>query len=301
MRMWLNGIASLCEAAGGRRRAHSIAPLAACLLALSACGDGGGVLITPGGGDDNPPPACTDTTCGEVRIGLVDADGDFISYTVDVVSIKLERANGSTVQTLPKRQRVDFGDLVDVTEFVTAATIPNGTYVGGTIRLDYTNADVSVEVAGVPVPAHGRGRERRRARRRGRRADIRQCQPGRDRAGHAGLSPARLRPRRLERGERPDDTRDGDRGPGAHGHCRACGRARVPRARAAGVGGRGRGELRRGLAAFQSRERAERRVHGADDGRHGVRGRRRRAGPGGRARGDGVARRGHADRGARRV
>ena len=86
-------------------------------------------------------------------IGLTDAEGDFLSYAVDVVSIKLEKANGDTVQALPTRQRVDFADLVNVTEFVTSATIPNGTYVGATVRLDYSDAEVSVEVAGIPTPA----------------------------------------------------------------------------------------------------------------------------------------------------
>ena len=147
-------LSSLCETtAWTRMRALYIAPLAAYLLALSACGDGGGVILTPGGGGNNPPPDCTSTTCGEVVIGLTDAEGDFISYAVDVVSIKLEKANGDTVQALPTRQRVDFADLVNVTEFVTAATIPNGTYVGATVRLDYSDADVSVEVLGVPTPA----------------------------------------------------------------------------------------------------------------------------------------------------
>ena len=145
----------LCETTAWRRmRAHLIAPLAATLLALSACGDGGGVIGGGGDDDDNPPPAaCTADTCGEVRIALTDADGDFISYAVDVVSIELERANGATVQTLPNRQRVDFAELVDVAEFVTAAQVPNGTYVSATIRLDYSDAEVSVEVAGAPTTA----------------------------------------------------------------------------------------------------------------------------------------------------
>jgi hypothetical protein len=82
-------------------RALYIAPLAACLLALSACGDGGGAILTPGGGGNNPPPDCDAATCGEVVIGLTDAEGDFLSYAVDVVSIKLEKANGDTVQALP--------------------------------------------------------------------------------------------------------------------------------------------------------------------------------------------------------
>jgi hypothetical protein len=135
-------------------RDYLISAFAACLLALSACGDGGGVILTPGDGSNNPPPTdCTETTCGEVRIALTDADGDFLSYTVDVTSIKLEKSNGDKVETLPNTQRVDFAHLADVTEFVTAASIPNGDYVGATIKLDYSDADVTVEVDGSPTAA----------------------------------------------------------------------------------------------------------------------------------------------------
>ena len=128
--------------------------VAAALLALAACGDGGGVIITPPDDDDDPPAGdCTATTCGDVQIALTDADGDFLSYTVDVVSIRLEKANGDDVQALPNRQRVDFVELVDVAEFVTTATIPNGTYERVVMRLDFSDAAVSVEVDGVPAAA----------------------------------------------------------------------------------------------------------------------------------------------------
>jgi hypothetical protein len=83
----------------------------------------------------------------------MDAEGDFDSYTVDVVSLTLKKADGSTVDTLPVKTRVDFADLVDVKEFVTAATIPNGVYVSGTMRLDYSNADIVVDVNGVSTHA----------------------------------------------------------------------------------------------------------------------------------------------------
>ena len=46
-------------------------------------------------------------------IGLTDADGDFLSYSVDVVSLTLTKADGAIVATLPLRQRVDFADLVE--------------------------------------------------------------------------------------------------------------------------------------------------------------------------------------------
>ena len=73
-------LSSLCETTfWPRMRALYIAPLAACLLALSACGDGGGAILTPGGGGNNPPPDCDSATCGEV-VTRVELDGaSFIS------------------------------------------------------------------------------------------------------------------------------------------------------------------------------------------------------------------------------
>lgn len=120
-------------------------------LILAACGGAGDGL----GGDNNAPPptGCTSQSCGTAYISLMDAEGDFDSYTVDVVSLSLKKADGSTVDTLPVKTRVDFADLVDVKEFVTAATIPNGVYVSGTMRLDYSNADIVVDVNGVPTHA----------------------------------------------------------------------------------------------------------------------------------------------------
>jgi hypothetical protein len=47
---------------------------------------------------------------------------------------------------------VDFARFVDLTEFVTGATIPSGTYVSATLNLDYTNADIQVDDGnGAPV------------------------------------------------------------------------------------------------------------------------------------------------------
>ncbi len=140
---------SLCETSVWTRvRAHLIAPLLIALLALAGCGGGGGGAPAP-----VPDLGCSATTCGTVLVGITDADGDFLSYSVDVVSLTLEKANGAIVETLPVRQRVDFAELVDLTELVTAATIPNGSYVGASIQLDYADAEVSVEVNGEPVEA----------------------------------------------------------------------------------------------------------------------------------------------------
>ena len=89
---------------------------------------------------------------GEVTIGLTDTAGDFLAYAVDVTSLTLTKANGTVVQTLPQRTRIDFAQLVDLTEFVTGATIPAGIYVSATLQLDYNGADIEVDSGtGTPV------------------------------------------------------------------------------------------------------------------------------------------------------
>ncbi|MEZ5498499.1 MAG: hypothetical protein R3E77_03595 [Steroidobacteraceae bacterium] len=129
--------------------------LIAATLVLAACGGGGSAGNTPA-----PSSGCDAGNCGELLIGLTDADGDFLSYTVDVVSLSLRKANGATVEALPNRLRVDFADLVTVNELISAAAVPNGSYVAGSIRLDYSNADINVDVGGesraaVAVDANG--------------------------------------------------------------------------------------------------------------------------------------------------
>jgi hypothetical protein len=84
---------------------------------------------------------------GEVVIGLTDAEGDFASYSVDVLSLTLTKANGAVVETLPLATRVDFAQYTELTEFLTAATVPNGVYVKASMVLDYSDADIWVENA----------------------------------------------------------------------------------------------------------------------------------------------------------
>ncbi|MGD8955229.1 MAG: hypothetical protein PVI69_15190 [Desulfobacterales bacterium] len=82
---------------------------------------------------------------GELVIGLTDAESNFAAYDVDVVSLTLTKQNGAVVDTLPVMTRVDFAQYVEMTEFLTAATIPAGRYVKATIELDYTHANIQVQ------------------------------------------------------------------------------------------------------------------------------------------------------------
>ncbi|MEM7611869.1 MAG: DUF4382 domain-containing protein [Pseudomonadota bacterium] len=107
------------------------------IVLLSACG-GSDSSVT----EDQPTASVDD---GLVYIGLTDAEGDFAAYTVDVLSLRLERANGTTVETLPLTTRVDFTELTEVTEFLNIATVPAGNYVAASVRLDFTEAQVVVQ------------------------------------------------------------------------------------------------------------------------------------------------------------
>jgi hypothetical protein len=129
-------------------RGATAAGALALMLALGGCGGGSGGPATAAAGAD-----------GTVLIGLTDADGDFVHYAVDVVSLRLVRADGSVVETLPATGRLDFAAYTELTELFSAATVPEGAYVAGEIMLDYATADVQVEVAGAALPATVVGRD----------------------------------------------------------------------------------------------------------------------------------------------
>src|SRR6266478_3916059 len=81
--------------------------------------------------------------------------GDFTSYIVNVNSLSLTgTANGGIIAFQPQNAEiVDFTKLNNVSELISSASIPNDTYTAASIVLDYTNANISVMVNGVPTKA----------------------------------------------------------------------------------------------------------------------------------------------------
>ena len=104
-------------------------------------------LLAACGGGSGSGSSQMQNSAGPAVISMQDAAGDFQSYTVDVVSLKLTKATGATVETLPATARVDFAQLVDLSELISAGQIPSGDYVGATITLDYSNASITAEDA----------------------------------------------------------------------------------------------------------------------------------------------------------
>ncbi|MCH8116909.1 MAG: hypothetical protein IIA78_02190 [Proteobacteria bacterium] len=122
-------------------------------LILAACGGSGSSANTAPTSSCDPNNPGTFDQCGTVIVAITDADGDFLNYTVDVLSLRLEAADGRVVETLPRQTRINFTDYVDLTELVSVATVPPGTYVAGMISLDYSDAEIIVEAAGVSKAA----------------------------------------------------------------------------------------------------------------------------------------------------
>jgi hypothetical protein len=78
-------------------------------------------------------------------VTMTDAKGDFISYTVNLTSLQLQTAAGASVETVPATTKVDFAQLVDLTEIISAGQIPAAEYVSATLTLDYTGANITAD------------------------------------------------------------------------------------------------------------------------------------------------------------
>ena len=105
-----------------------------------------GLFGCSGSGGDSPAsgPQQPTSDSGTLLISLTDADGAFVGYSVDVLSVTLERRGGGSVEVLPAKTRIDFAQLTELSDLLAVATLAPGDIVGGKIRLDYGSAEVFV-------------------------------------------------------------------------------------------------------------------------------------------------------------
>jgi hypothetical protein len=86
-------------------------------------------------------------------VTLTDSPGDFASYIVNVDSVTLTGKAYGVVTAVAVVETVDFTKLDNIAELWSSASIPNDTYLSATIVLDYTSADITVMVNGLPQTA----------------------------------------------------------------------------------------------------------------------------------------------------
>jgi hypothetical protein len=117
----------------------------AVVWALAACGGSGGGMSSMNSSSpaQSTPQACSN--CGMAMVSMTDAPGDFISYMVNVVSLQLKRADGTVVETVPVTTQVDFAQLVNLSEIISAEQIPAGNYVSAAMTLDFSSATIVVD------------------------------------------------------------------------------------------------------------------------------------------------------------
>jgi hypothetical protein len=89
---------------------------------------------------------------GTAMLSLTDAAGDFSSYIVNVDSLQLTRSDGTVVETVPVTTQVDFTQLVNLSEIISAAQVPAGRYVSAVLTLDYNGATIVVNNGTTDVP-----------------------------------------------------------------------------------------------------------------------------------------------------
>ncbi|HNP37899.1 MAG TPA: DUF4382 domain-containing protein [Woeseiaceae bacterium] len=123
-----------------RTAVTTVLPTLILLVAALLHGCGGATSSAPTA--DTTPPVAEQ---GDLIITVTDAPGDFANYTVDVLQLSLQRANGDVVETLPFTTRIDFSELTEVSEFLTIATVPAGSYDAVVLTLDYSNAEIIVQ------------------------------------------------------------------------------------------------------------------------------------------------------------
>lgn len=105
------------------------------------------ILLSACGGSTTPisDPVKDPDPSGKFSLIITDADGDFLSYTVDVNSIQLTKTNGTVVETTPINSRINFADYTDLSEFFSVMTLPEGIYNKITLNLDYSNAEIVIQ------------------------------------------------------------------------------------------------------------------------------------------------------------
>lgn len=98
-----------------------------------------------GGGGSGSGSGTTTTETGELTLAVTDAATDEIDvFEVDIVGFRFQRTDGATVEVLPQTIRVDFAQLVSVSEVIAAATLPVGRYERAFMTLDYGTAMVRI-------------------------------------------------------------------------------------------------------------------------------------------------------------
>src|SRR5947207_12179862 len=136
------------------RRSSGAAILIFRLLAVA--GIAGATGVSGCGGGSGSPMSSRAPASGVAMVTLTDAPGDFLSYQLAVVSLKLTRADGTAVEILPAPSKVEFAQLANLSEVISAPQVSAGTDTGVSSNVHYprpsTAAGHGAGGPGLPAP-----------------------------------------------------------------------------------------------------------------------------------------------------
>lgn len=112
-------------------------------------------LLLACGCTDSADTDKTEGEFGEATMVLTDAASDDIAvFEVDVTQLTLTKLNNAVVHTLPRRQRVDFAQLADISQLLVGVRLTAGFYKNVTITLDFSSANIWLKDAAGPATVY---------------------------------------------------------------------------------------------------------------------------------------------------
>ncbi|MGB1093023.1 MAG: DUF4382 domain-containing protein, partial [Oceanobacter sp.] len=119
------------------------------LIGLAAMG-----LVACGSGSDDSSSSMSVEETGTLTLALTDAEEDFLSYQVDVLSATLVREDGTEVDLVAATTEVDFVEYQDLSELFMVTQVPMGVYSQVLLNLDYSGSEIIIQdEAGVSYTA----------------------------------------------------------------------------------------------------------------------------------------------------
>lgn len=107
------------------------------------------VMLGMGGCNSGSGSGAADSAWAAARggalVSLTDAPGHFLRYLVTVVAVRLTRADGTVIHTVPTAIRLDLAQPVRLTDVVNPLEIPSGSYIAAVLTVDYSRASIVVD------------------------------------------------------------------------------------------------------------------------------------------------------------
>lgn len=116
-------------------------------LGLTACGGSGSNSDASSSSSASASESSDSVTrdVGTLQLAITDAEEDFLSYQVDLLSATLVREDGTEVDLVSTTTEVDFVEYQSLSELFMVTSVPVGSYSQILLNLDYSNSEIIIQ------------------------------------------------------------------------------------------------------------------------------------------------------------